>query len=120
MSILSNLNPIVWIREFALTVVLRGIFEKIPVLSNLLSLLEGKKELIGRIGEFLSAILVAFKVVFPEIEVGIDEAMIAYFVSVFIKYIGIAHAYDKDRRGIARGLGAIKTAKILRAQQSKK
>jgi hypothetical protein len=104
-----QLNPLEWIKEFALTFVVRGVFEKIPVLSKVLSILEGKKELIGRIGEVLSAVVVILKLKFPELNIGIDEAAISFFVSMLIKYVGMAHAYDKERRGLVRSIGAIRS-----------
>ena len=97
-------DPIGGIRELVLNYGIRTVFERLPILSNLLSYLNGHKETLGKVLTFVGAVLVLAKQTFPELAFSLDESQIAFFIGVLMDLLGKAHAYDKERRGIGRNV----------------
>jgi hypothetical protein len=105
MSLFSRIitSPFEVVKEIVLNYGIRTVFERLPIISNALSYLNGHKETVGKLVTFGGAILILAEKAFPgTISVGLDEAQIAFFAGVIIDLIGKAHAYDKERRGIER------------------
>lgn len=114
-SFWSKLNPLKWGKEIVLNYIVRTIFERIPVISRVLSYLNGRKEQVGKVIWSIALVIRAVQTQFPDaIPVEISDADIAFVIGFTLDLLGQAHAYDKARRDLPRKPEAtIKADEIL-------
>lgn len=90
------------LREKWLGVVVRGFFEKIPVLNKFWGLIDGYKMALGRFGLFITVaipLVLQYFGDFPAISPHQQSLLaVSAFVSWFLSEFGEQHSSDKDNR----------------------
>jgi lysozyme len=81
-------------------VVVRTMFERIPLLAGLFKFIDGKKVLLGRLGLFATAILQAVIELYPDGPLGQSAVLALGALSWFLTEFGIRHKQDKELRGV--------------------
>lgn len=90
-------------KKIILDWVVRTLFERLPIISKVLSYLNGKKESVGKTIWVLALILRGVQSQFPDaVPVDISDADIAFVIGFVLDLLGQAHAYDKAQRDLPR------------------
>lgn len=87
------------IKKVILDLVIRTVFERIPILKQGFDKIDNYKTIIGRVGVYLSLMLYALANQFPEIPyVSETYAMYAVGIAWVFEQLGILHKIDKKKR----------------------